>query len=76
MKDEKLMDDLKNLKMGYEYQAKLAVEEQLDDRKKGYSDGEFYRGKHKAYKEAAEVLGKIIEETEKEQMPEGDVEKQ
>jgi len=52
-------ESLKNLKTGFEYQAKLASEKQLDERKKGRS-GEFYHGKAKAYKEAAEDLGKII----------------
>ena len=63
MKDKKLMDSLKALKLGLEYQAKSEVEKQLEEVKKGFN-GEFYRGKGKAYEKAAESLGKIIKEAE------------
>lgn len=75
MSNEKLMSSLKALKLGLEYGAKLAVEKQLDERKKGRS-GQFHCGRGRAYKEAAGDLGRIIKETEKERMPEGDVEEQ
>lgn len=58
-KESKLMNSLKTLKLGFEYQAKLAVEKQLKERKAGYT-GEFYRGKGWAYEKATEDLGKII----------------
>jgi len=58
--EKKLTYWIENLKLGFEYQAKLAVEKQLEERKKGFR-GEFYRGKGEAYKKAAEDLGKILE---------------
>lgn len=47
MKDEKLMDDLRNLLAQTAEMEAEAGRKQLDERKKGYS-GEFYRGKAKA----------------------------
>ena len=60
--ETKLMNSLKTLKLGLEYQTKLAFEKQLDERKKGYS-GEFARGTGKACEKTAKDLDKIIKET-------------
>lgn len=59
--ESELMDSLRALKLGLEYGAKLAVEKQLAERKKGFR-GEFDCGRARAYKEVAGDLGKIIKE--------------
>jgi len=75
MKNEKLMDDLRNLLAQTAEMESEAGRKQLDERKKGYT-GEFYRGKAKACDLFIRRLTEILYETKIEKMPEGDVEKQ